>query len=105
VELTQQTEGVWALSGKIGFANAVDVRDRVQALIGREDALTLEFSGLDENGSVVVALMLHWCRSAAAVGNKVEFAGVPEPLVRLISFVGLKDLLPITQGVGSKNGN
>ncbi len=95
MELTQRPDGVWALSGYIDFDNATAVRDRVQAALGQETSWTLDLAGLEEAGSIVVALMLAWCRSAAVSGATVRYVGVPDSLVRLISFVGLQDLMPV----------
>ena len=93
------------VEGAPTLTNARQVRGLLDAALAGLDTSasgavpppTLEVSlqGVTDGNSVIVSLMLVWVRRARVAGVGIRFVEVPPPILNLIEFTGLDDVLPM----------
>jgi phospholipid transport system transporter-binding protein len=87
------------MPGVVRFANAGAVRAAgEQFLDDAPDAARISLAELEENNSVVVALLLAWVRHARGLGRTLCYTHVPGDLRNIIELYGVADILPLEDG-------
>lgn len=86
---------VLRLSGDINYDNADGLCAQGMALLAQTGPQPLvDLSGLTGASSLVVAVLLRWARAAAARGQHLQLAHVPERCRAIVRVSGLSDALP-----------
>jgi ABC-type transporter Mla MlaB component len=66
-------------------------------IINSQDGpFNVEFSGLEQANSIIVALMICWHRHATLAGKQIEFSSLSKDLQNIIAFSGLNRVLKIS---------
>lgn len=89
------------LSPEFGLSgDEVDLNEaeRVKALgleiiDGQDGPFNVDFEGLEQANSIVVALMICWHRHATLAGKTIEFSRLSKDLHNIIAFSGLTRVL------------
>ncbi|MCK6389440.1 MAG: STAS domain-containing protein [Azonexus sp.] len=63
-------------------------------LIGSDQQLTIDLSGVSDLDSSSLAVMLAWTRSAALLRSTLVFSGIPPAIKSLADLYGVRELLP-----------
>lgn len=83
------------LSGPVDFGNADAIcRDGLELLAAAGPAVTVDLSGMEGGGSVMVAVLLQWLRASASAGRHLRIVGLTDKLHAIIRVSGLQDLIP-----------
>lgn len=84
------------LSGPVDFGNADRLCNDGLKLLGAAGAeVTVDLSGMEGGGSVMVAVLLQWLRASAAAGRHLRIVGLTDKLHAIIRVSGLQDLIPV----------
>ncbi|MCZ6641565.1 MAG: STAS domain-containing protein [Gammaproteobacteria bacterium] len=84
------------LPDKITLDNIAEVRASGERHItGCGDECTFDLSGLKQNNSLTVALLMAWFRHAHVRGKSIVCVDVPEDLRNIIDVCGLTEVIPI----------
>lgn len=86
---------VLRFAGSISYDNADALcEDGLRLLAQTGSQVTVDLSGLTGASSLSVAVLLRWARAAAAKGQVLRLAGVPERCRAIVRVSGLSDALP-----------
>lgn len=87
--------GVLRLSGDISYDNADSLCTEGLGLLAQTGPQpVIDLTGLTAASSVAVAVLLRWARAAAARGQRLQLAHVPERCRAIVRVSGLADALP-----------
>lgn len=80
------------IEGPVTLATHVALRDAAATLFGADD-LAIDWSGVKAVDSSAVALILHWQRTAAALGREVKQLNLPSSVTALAELYGVGELI------------
>jgi phospholipid transport system transporter-binding protein len=81
------------LSGPLTCNNIHETRTRVDTALFAQD-VTVDFSGLTQIDSTVLAAIFAWQRTAHACGHSLTLSHLPSSLGSLATVYGVDSLLP-----------
>jgi phospholipid transport system transporter-binding protein len=64
-------------------------------LVGGQETLRVDLSGVSRSESAGVALLLEWLRQARRLDRKIEFLNPPAQMRSLLKFFEVESLLPV----------
>lgn len=92
--ITRGEQGVIALTGRLDFANAMQVRQQLQQTLAEiKGDVTLDLSGVEHSNSVGLALILEVARSVSERGDQLRVVGMPAGLQSIAQVCELEDWL------------
>lgn len=81
------------VSGHLGLESLMSYKKEIEQTVPASEDLVVDLSGLEIEGSAVMALLVFMLRRSKGAGGSLKFESASERLVAMASLAGLVDLL------------
>ena len=81
------------LSGHLGLDSLMAYKKEIEQTVPAGEELVVDLSGLEIEGSAVMALLVFMLRRSKGAGGTLKFESASQRLVAMASLAGLVDLL------------
>lgn len=81
------------ISGEIDHWALEELRPDIEQVLTSERMVVLGFAGVPHAGSSFLRLLIRASRAAAQVGTVLRIAGMPDVLIRCVTYSGLSDVI------------
>jgi len=95
VEISQSSDGVFALKGDLTFNTVEQARVVGEKLIQQNESVTFDFSDIGLTDSASLALLTTWTRIAVGEKKKIFFIHLPKQLIETARVSNLLHLLSV----------
>tara|TARA_B100000780_G_scaffold216710_1_gene156048 strand:+ start:190 stop:480 length:291 start_codon:yes stop_codon:yes gene_type:complete len=92
MEFTKTENNTWVLRGNLTFENISKVIDQAKDF-NWQNSVNLDLSGVGEVDTSLLALILHWKRSAKVNKKNVFISAAPENLMKLAKLYGAEEFI------------
>lgn len=86
------------LAGRISVSNAAEVLQSGADYLASDNAGIIDFAGVEQVDSSVIAIMLEWRRIAASANRPLAFRNLRCNIRALAEVYGVGELLPLGNG-------
>ena len=92
MEFTKTENNTWVLRGNLTFENISKAIDKAKDF-NWQNSVNLDLSGVGEVDTSLLALILHWKRSAKVNKKNVFISAAPENLMKLSRLYGAEEFI------------